>query len=94
MGFTKLFSSIVTSSIWSEDDKTRIMWITMLAMADAQGRVDGAVPGMADMARMSVADAEEAIGKLCGPDPYSRTADHEGRRLRAIPGGWEVLAWT
>jgi hypothetical protein len=90
-GFTKLFSSIVTSSIWSEDDKTRIMWVTMLATADADGHVDGAIPGMAAVARMTVEDAERAIAKLEAPDPYSRTADHEGRRIERAPGGWKIL---
>ena len=93
-GFTKLFSSIVTSSIWSEDDKTRIMWITMLASADARGHVDGAIPGMAAIARMSLLDAEQAIARLSAPDPYSRTADQEGRRIIAEPGGWRVVNYA
>ena len=90
-GFTKLFSTIITSSIWSEDDKTRIMWITMLAIADANGHVDGAIPGLADMARMSLADAERSIGRLEAPDKYSRTVDHDGRRIEKEPGGWKIL---
>ena len=38
-GFTKLFQSILTSSVWSEDNETRIVWITMLALADQNGSV-------------------------------------------------------
>jgi len=90
-GYTKLFSSIITSSVWSEDDKTRIMWITMLAICDAAGHVDGAVPGLADVARMSIPDAEAAILKLESPDPYSRTPDNDGRRIRKEIGGWRIL---
>jgi len=30
-GYTKLYSSIVASTMWREDDKTRIVFITMLA---------------------------------------------------------------
>jgi len=89
-GFTKLFSTIITSSVWSEDDKTRLMWITMLATADPKGYVAGTIPGMAAMARMSLADAEAAIAKLCSPDKYSRTPDHEGRRLLPVDGGWQI----
>jgi hypothetical protein len=40
---------------------------------------------------MSTADAQTAIDKLCGPDPYSRTTDHDGRRVMAVDGGWKVL---
>jgi len=90
-GFTKLFSSIITSSIWSEDDKTRIMWITMLASADACGHVSGSIPGMAAIARMSVEDAKKSIQALCKPDQYSRSKEYEGRRLIDSEGGWDIV---
>jgi len=90
-GYTKLWSTIVTSSIWSEDDKTRIMWITMLATAEATGYVPGSIPGMAALARMSVEDADRAIQRLLQPDPYSRTADCNGARLTLADGGWKIV---
>jgi hypothetical protein len=37
--FTKLLSSITDSTIWGESDGVRIVWVTMLAMADRRGRV-------------------------------------------------------
>jgi hypothetical protein len=89
--FTKLFSSIITSSIWSEDDKIRLMWITMLATADSTGFVAGSIPGMAAIARMSLQDAEKSIAALCAPDPYSRSKDYGGCRLMEIDGGWMIL---
>jgi len=90
-GFTKLYNQIITSSIWSEDDKVRIMWITFLASADANGYVSGSIPGMAAIARMSLQDAERSIRALYSPDQYSRTKDHEGRRIKEIDGGWQIL---
>jgi len=89
-GFTKLFNSIITSSVWSEDDKTRLMWITMLAASDAQGFVTGSIPGMAAIARMSIEDAEKSIKALCKPDPYSRSKEYDGRRLLECEGGWLI----
>lgn len=89
-GFTKLFNSIITSSIWSEDDKTRLMWITMLAASDAQGFVTGSIPGMAAISRMSVEDAEKSIKALTKPDPYSRSKEYDGRRLLECEGGWLI----
>lgn len=89
--YTKLFNSIVTSTIWTEDDKTRILWITMLAMADQHGEVHASIPGLARIAGISTQDAESAIGKFLSPDPYSRTPDNEGRRIAPIDGGWELL---
>ncbi len=92
--FTKLFYSIIPSSIWSEDDHTRIMWITMLASADANGFVTGTIPGMAAMARMSLKDAEKSIKALTKPDPYSRSKEYDGRRLLECEGGWLIANYT
>ena len=90
-GFTKLFSTIVTSSIWSEDDKTRIVWITMLALANREGIVEAAVPGLANAARVSVEDCEAALKRFSEPDKYSRSKVNDGRRIETIDGGWKLL---
>jgi hypothetical protein len=91
LAFTKLFSSITESTVWCESDRTRLVWITMLAMADQFGRVMGSVPGLANRARVPVGDARVAIAAFLGPDPDSRTKDHEGRRIEEIDGGWRLL---
>lgn len=89
--YTKLFNSIVTSTIWSEDDKTRIVWITMLAMADRHGEVSATLPGLARLAGVTLEAAELAIAKFLAPDKHSRTKDDEGRRIEEIEGGWLLL---
>lgn len=91
MGYTKLFNSIITSTIWTEDDKTRIVWITMLALADKNGEVQGSVPGLARLSGVSVEAAEAALKKFLSPDLHSRTKDDEGRRIEVIDGGWHLL---
>lgn len=90
-GYTKLFNSILASTIWREDDKTRIVWITLLALSDKNGVAEGSLPGLADLARVSIDDCKSAIVKLMSPDEYSRTADHEGRRIKQVEGGWAIL---
>lgn len=90
-GYTKLFGTIVASTIWREEKETKIVWITMLAMANKDGMVEASIPGLADMARVSVPEVEKALVCLEGPDQYSRTKDHEGRRIQAVDGGWFVL---
>ena len=90
-GFTKLFNTIVTSTIWQENDKTRIVWITMLAIADADGIVSASVPGLASVANVDVDSARAAVVTLTSPDPDSRTKDFEGRRIEPIDGGWRIL---
>ena len=90
--YTKLFSSLTTSTIWRDRDyATKIVWITLLAMADKRGRVWASVPGLADAANVSLAETERALDKFKSPDKYSRTEDFEGRRIEDIRGGWRLL---
>lgn len=90
-GYTKLFNSILHSTVWGEDNSTRIVWITMLAMCDKHGCVNAAVPGLARAANVSLEDTENALRKFLSVDPYSRTPDHEGRRIESVQGGWVLL---
>jgi hypothetical protein len=89
--FTKLFSSITRSSVWLEDDQTRLVWITLLALADRDGYVGASVKGLAHMARVPPEKAQEALDKFLAPDPDSRSKDHDGRRLEVTERGWLVL---
>lgn len=91
MGYTKLFSEIVDSSIWSEDDKTRLVWVTMLAKVDKYGMVSASVDGLAHAARVSEEECQRALDKFMAPDPKSRSQEHEGRRIKKVDGGFFLL---
>ncbi len=90
-GFTKVYNSILLSTVWREPNHVRLVWITMLALCDANGRVEASIPGLADAARVSIGECEDALRRFQQPDPYSRTKDHEGRRIVNISGGWRLL---
>ena len=89
--FTKLFSSITASTIWCEPNHVRIVWITLLAMANRDGEVAASVPGLAGIARVTVNECRDAIKRCMSPDKDSRTKAFEGRRLAEINGGWKIL---
>ena len=91
MQFTKLFSSILDSTIWQESLETKVVWVTMLAMSDKQGEVMSSIPGLAKRSGVTIAECEQALQCLLSPDPYSRTKDFEGRRIESIDGGWQLL---
>lgn len=93
-GYAKLFSSILTSTVWGLPDATLRVWIAMLASADQYGVVEGSVPGFARVACVSREQMEEALRVFHSPDPDSRTQEHEGRRLETIPGGWLILNYV
>ena len=90
-GFTKLFNSILDSTIWQEPNETRILWITMLAMCDARGEIQTSIPGLARRAGITLEECERGLATLSSPDAYSRTKEHDGRRIREVSGGFELL---
>jgi hypothetical protein len=91
MGYTKLFDSIIASSIWQEDLVTKVVWITMLALKNRDQVVESSVPGLAHIAGVERAECERALTILKSPDPDSRNKDHEGRRIEEVKGGWLIL---
>lgn len=91
MVFVKLFSSITESSLWSEPKDTRLLFVTLLAKADAAGFVEASLPGLARVANLTIEETMTALKGLEGPDLHSKNPDHEGRRLVKMDGGWLVL---
>lgn len=89
--YTKLFQSILASTVWQESLPTKVVWVTMLALSDRDGRIWASVPGLAHAAGVQLEDCRIAIKKFLGPDLDSRTKDNEGRRIVEIDGGWELL---
>lgn len=90
--YNKLFSKIVTSSIWLEPTPTRMIWITFLALMDEDGFAPVAsVANLAHTARIDLDDATLAVSILESPDENSGDKDNDGRRIERVPGGWMVL---
>jgi hypothetical protein len=90
--YNKLFTKLLDSSIWLEDDQTRIVWVTFIAVMDERGFAQFAtVENVARRANVTLAKAQKAIATLEGPDPNSSDADHDGRRIERVPGGWIIL---
>lgn len=94
MSYAKLHTSLLTSSLWTEDTETRIVWITLLCLADKHGEVQASIPGLAKVAGVSLEACEKAIAKFLSPDKYSRSRVMEGRRLQEIDGGWEIITYA
>ena len=90
-GYTKLFNSILASTVWSEPVETRIVWITLLAMADKNGIAEGSIPGLAVFARIPIEATRTALERLSSPDHDSRSHEYEGRRIKAVEAGWQIL---
>lgn len=89
--WTKLYRNTIYSTIWQEPPGIRVVWITMLMLADSEGYVGASVPGLAAAANVDLGVAEAALGQFKMPDKYSRSRQHDGRRIVDAPGGWHIL---
>ncbi len=63
----------------------------MLALADRFGYVGASVPGLADASRVTLEECEDALRRFQEPDRYSRSQEHEGRRISTVDRGWQLL---
>jgi predicted transposase YbfD/YdcC len=69
----------------------KVVWVTMLALANRNGQVLASIPGLADAARVSLDQCVDALERLKSPDKFSRTKAHEGRRIEEVEDGWQLL---
>ena len=88
--YVKLFGTIVNSSIWDEDIETRLVWITLLVTADETGFVRTTITALGRTANVSDEAVEKAVDVLTTPDPNSGSPKDNGRRIRPVPGGFQL----
>jgi len=67
----------------------------MIVLCDSEGVIDITPPALSNRTRIPLEIIEEGIKYLSSPDPYSRSQDHEGRRIILIdehrPWGWIIV---
>lgn len=91
-GFALLWGKILRSSIWIKESKeTRLVWVTLLALKNHEGKIWSSVVGLADSAKVSVEECREALRIFLSPDPDDTSKVEDGRRIREMPGGWEIV---
>lgn len=90
--YNKLFSKIVTSSVWLAPSDHRVVWFTFLALMDQDGFVPiASVPNLALTANVPVESAAAAVKAFESPDLLDPAQEFEGRRIEKVPNGWMVL---
>lgn len=90
-GFVKIDCNILYSSIWAETPETKTVWITMLALANANGIVPATAPGISIAAVVSLEDTRKALAIFESPDPDSKSLENKGKRIERINGGYKIL---
>jgi hypothetical protein len=92
MSFTLLWQKILRSSLWVQESKeTRIVWIALLALKDKDGVIQSSLIGLADAAKVTVEECSAALETLMSPDLNDTSGVEEGRRIRKVQGGWQII---
>lgn len=87
-----LWSTCVDSSIWDEPDYVVKVFLTMMALKDADHIVRLNAFQLGKRARKSEQEVLDALKVLSSPDTRRvEQQEFEGRRIRAVEDGWLVL---
>ena len=90
--WTPLFSKIVDSSIWAEPDYVCKIFITMLALKDADQVVRYNAFALAQRSHKTEKEVLEALKILSSPDKKRlEPQPFDGRRIEKVEGGWLIL---
>lgn len=94
MGYTPAFDDIYMGTLYGKWPAAPV-WATLLPLIDKNGRIDMSIQAIAGMTGWPLELLTEGIRQLMEPDPGSRTADADGRRLVPIdptrPWGWVAV---
>lgn len=63
----------------------------MLALKDKNNICGATVPALAKIVGITTEETEQYLEKFQQPDKWSRSQEHEGRRIAPTEGGWLIL---
>lgn len=92
--YGKVFDSIYDGTL-AEDWRALVTFQQMLVLCDADGVLDMTPSSIARRTGIPIEHIKAGIEILENPDPWSRTPDEEGRRIKRIeehrPWGWFIV---
>ncbi len=94
MGYTPLFDTLTKGTLcgkWPDIG----LWPIVLSMADKNGVIDATPAYIAGVTGLAVDEVVACMARFCEPDPYSRSQEANGARLRLVDEhrqwGWLVV---
>ena len=95
--YAKVFAQIFDSSI-ADNYNLRHFFMDLLVLAEVDGVVDMTPEAIAARTRIPLEDVNRYIAELESPDPRSRSAEHEGRRIVRLDThrnwGWRIVNYN
>lgn len=90
--WTPLWSGVVGSSLWDEPDFVLKIFLTMMALKDADHVYRGSAYQLGKESRKTEPEVLEALKILASPDTKRiEPQPFEGRRIQAVEDGWLIL---
>ena len=91
-GFALLWQKTLYSSLWvNESKETRLLFITMLMLKNSSGVIQASIVGLADAAKITPDECKASLKILMSPDPNDTSKVEEGKRIKEVPGGWQII---
>lgn len=82
----RVLAAVLKSSVWEEDDATRLVWVTLMLIADREGHVESTIPALAELSRQSIPAVEKAINR------FLKTKDEH--QIEATLFGWRIVNYA
>jgi len=90
--FAPIFTSMLDSSVWTEDYSVRVLWTALLALKESDHVVRLTAFQIARRANMTEKEVIKAMNILCAPDTKRlEKQPFDGRRVKKTEDGWMVL---
>lgn len=90
--WTPLWSCIVESSLWDQNDAVVKIFLTMLAKRDADDIYRGTAYALGRHSRKSESEVLDALKILSSPDTQRiEPQPEQGRRIKAVDQGWLII---
>lgn len=86
-----LWSGLVDSSIWEEEDHVFRVFMAMMSLKDANHVVSMDGYRLSKRIHMDLVKVEDALRVLSQPDIRRPGQEHEGRRIRKVEDGWGII---
>jgi len=92
-GYVPFDRGLIDSTLWTNGDAETIrIWVYLMFMKDiTTGLVTVPIPTIAERNKLSIERTEEILSALSEPDPYSRSPEFEGRRIKRTEDGIVIL---
>lgn len=92
MNYVPIFSKIVDSSLWQEDDCVVKVFLTMLAKKDRDHVVRATAFAIGRWANKTEKEVLDALKVLENPDKRRiEEQRYDGRRIKKVDDGWLIL---